>query len=332
MFPDGAALMPSLLLGADNAAEGALAFFLNGWVMRKRFYILSIDGGGLKGLIAVKILRIIEDFIQENISGKFDLLAGTSTGGLIAAALATGNPQGEPLYDLAHLESLYMEIGKNVFMQGGISVTGKETGKFDAMLKQTFGDTRLSQTLKPLFIPTYDVGAGKIIGFKTRSALQDPSKDLLLTDVCRATSAIPPVFPSYTLKYHGRTIHCLDAGSHLKNPALSALAEVFKHREYYGPVSEEDIVLLSISTGSHVSGSRDWTTDINEILHTQRSDMDYIAEQSLHINFRKVHFLRADLKLGGSPFSLAQLLEWMSRINALAENRSFREDVMSVLS
>jgi uncharacterized protein len=297
----------------------------------KKFYILSIDGGGLKGLIAVKILRIIEDITGENISGKFDLLAGTSTGGLIVAALATGDHRQKPRYDLQHIENMYVEVGQSVFMHGGLTYSGKEGAKMDALLQETFGETMLSQTIRPLFIPTYDITRGRIIGFKTRSALKNKLKDLPLKTVCKATSAIPPVFSSCAVNYNGQKVECIDAGMYLKNPALSALAEVFKHRGYYGPVSEEDIVLLSISTGTQVAGKNDWTTEIEDILYSQQSDMDYITQQSLKIDFKKIKFMRVDLKLGGSPFSLSQLLEWMDKLATLSSNKLFKKEILALL-
>jgi uncharacterized protein len=293
----------------------------------KRFYILSIDGGGLKGLIAIRILRLIQELTGENIFRKFDFLAGTSTGGLIVAALVTGDKHKKNIYDLAHIESLYMEVGQNVFKQGGLALNGRELEKFGELLKDTFGNTRLSETIKPVFIPTYDVCEGRIIGFKTRSALQNKLKDLPLTDVCRATSAIPPVFPDCVLRYNRRLVHCLDAGAHLKNPAIAALAEVMKHKNYYGVRSEKEIALLSISTGSHNGLHNDWSRDINTVLNTQSSDMEYIAKQRLSIDYKSVDFLRVDLNLGGSAFSLAHLLEWMEKINSLEGDREFTNTV-----
>jgi uncharacterized protein len=301
--------------------------------MPPKFSILSIDGGGLKGLIAIKLLREVELILGKPVISFFDLLAGTSTGGLIAAALAVKDAENRPLYDLEHVENIYTEVGMQVFMQGGLSLTGTEVKKLSRILKDTFGQAMLSDTLKPVFIPTYDVDAGKIIVFKTRSALKNEAKDVELVDVCRATSAIPPVFPAHLIKYDGRRVRCEDAGYHLKNPAISALAEVIKHKEYYAGAGllEEDIALLSVSTGSQRGGGADWSTDIREVTSRQGSDMRYVRSQQLHIEFEKVRYLRIDLDLGHGAFSLNRLIEWMSRIRKIGADPEFLRNVNTIL-
>ena len=226
-----------------------------------------------------------------------------------------------------------MEVGQEVFHQGGLSYGSAAVKKFDKLLTGTFGKQRHSQTLRPVLIPTYDVDLRKLVVFKTRSALSDNSKDPMLVQVCRATTAIEPVFPQYTMTYHGRKMRCVDAGYHLKNPALSALAEVWKHKDYYaGPgLREEDIVLVSISTGSYHNRAADWSTDIGEVLHSQKMDMKYIVSQKLDIDFERVRFLRVDMNLGGSSFSMMQLLKWLARIEALSQDKQFRKTTYDLL-
>src|SRR4051812_42486466 len=104
---------------------------------KKRFYILSIDGGGLKGLIAIKILEIIEGITGKAVTDTFQLMGGTSTGGLIVSALTVEGKDGEPLYDLPYIENLYLEAGQTLFRQGGLA--GKETQLLADLLHKTFG-------------------------------------------------------------------------------------------------------------------------------------------------------------------------------------------------
>ena len=299
---------------------------------KTKFNIISVDGGGLKGLIAVKILESISAVIKKPLTDAFQLFAGTSTGGLIVSALCV-QEQGRALYPLNYIEDLYLQVGESVLTKGSYNLPESETLKFDAMLRSTFKSAHVSETLRPLFVPAYDSTNKKIIVFKTRSALQDPSKDLLLLDVCRATSAIPPVFPPYPVMYKGQKIMCVDAGVHyLKNPALAALAEVWKHRDYYCPgAQEEDISLVSVSTGTFVSGRQKWSTDINTILWEQGVDMKYIREQQLHIDFNKLGFLRVDLNLGAYSFSVEQLVALINDITELQNDRGFSQEVKYLL-
>lgn len=283
-------------------------------------------------MIAIKILQVIEGITGAATVEQFDILAGTSTGGLIAAALATAGDGEGAAYSLEQIESMYLEVGQQLFVQGGLAYNGEEVKKFEKLLKDTFGKKRLSDSLKPLFIPTYDTTENKLVVFKTRSARQDISKDITIFQACRATTAIEPVFPPYIMSYHGRQLRCVDAGYKLKNPALSALAEVWKHRDYYknSKLREENIILLSVSTGSSGKGA-DWTTDISQVLHSQRTDMEYIKSQNLDIDFSRIKFMRVDLDLGGSAFSLMQLLNWLAKIESLAEDRRFRQKIYSLL-
>jgi uncharacterized protein len=83
--------------------------------MRDKFRILSIDGGGLKGLIAIKILQTIETITGSPTGEQFDFLAGTSTGGLIACALSSGPAPNAAAYNLEHIEGLYLQVAQDIF-------------------------------------------------------------------------------------------------------------------------------------------------------------------------------------------------------------------------
>ncbi len=301
--------------------------------MAGKFRILSIDGGGLKGLIAIKILQAIERLTGRPIKDQFDLFAGTSTGGLIVCALASSSSGKEEEYNLDHIETMYLEVGQELFRQGGLSYSEEDVMTFDRLLERTFDGYMLSQTLSPVFVPTYDLTNQKVVVFKTRSAKNDPSKDVPLHHVCRATTAIPPVFPVYIMQYHQRELRCADAGPYLKNPAVSALAELWKHKAYYASpdLREEDIVLLSVSTGSYRAMGAEWSANIGDVLNSQEMDMEYIRSQKLEIDFSKINYLRVDMNLGGSPFSLAQILQWIKRIQDLSGDAEFEKAVMKLL-
>jgi hypothetical protein len=217
-------------------------------------------------------------------------------------------------------------------LQNGLHYDGREVEKMEKVLADTFGNERLSSTRKPVYIPTWDQDGRKLISFRTRVARRDFSRDVPLTQVCRATTAIEPVFPAYSMLYHGRTMRCIDAGHHLKNPALCALAEVWNHRDHYGSdITEKDLVLLSVSTGTFRTGGADWSTDINTIMGSQRIDMEYIRRKKIDIDFSKVGFMRVDLNLEGPSFSLEKLLAWLARIESLARNKKFIGDVYELL-
>src|SRR5213595_286236 len=136
--------------------------------MRQKFRILSIDGGGLKGLIAIKILQVIETITGAPTGEQFDLLAGTSTGGLICSALSATTGSKAAAYNLDHIEALYLRVGQDLYLSDGLSYTDEEAEKLDRVLVETFGQQRLSGVHKPVFIPTFDIDKEQLVVFKTR--------------------------------------------------------------------------------------------------------------------------------------------------------------------
>src|SRR5687767_7906369 len=99
--------------------------------MARKVRVLSVDGGGLKGLIAIKILQAVERYTSAGVAGQFDLLAGTSTGGLIVCALATAAADDGAAYNLSQIENMYLEVGQEIFRQGGLSYVEQDVKIFD---------------------------------------------------------------------------------------------------------------------------------------------------------------------------------------------------------
>src|SRR5439155_36259 len=85
------------------------------------YNILSIDGGGLRGIVPVRILQKLEEVTGKKVHELFDMMAGTSTGGLIAAFLTLKdekNPS-QPKYGLDTLENIYTQQGNTIFPLAG---------------------------------------------------------------------------------------------------------------------------------------------------------------------------------------------------------------------
>jgi patatin-like phospholipase/acyl hydrolase len=298
--------------------------------MKDKFYILSIDGGGLKGLIAIKVLEIIEKITGKKITDSFDLISGTSTGGLIASALTVKSNEGKPRHDLAYVEGMYVEAIQSL-MQNGYG-SGKETEKLSELIKRTVDIQKIADTYLPIFVPTYDLHSKRIVVFKTRSGILNETKNVKLFDVCKATSAVPQVFPSHPIRYNKHDLNCVDAGWHIKNPAVAALAEVWKHNNYYSTLNlkEEDIVLISISTGNFSDGKKNWTTNIYDILPTQYIATDYISHQKLDIDLSKIKFMRVDINFGNQGYSFKTLMEIGNKIEALSNDTFFSKELKAL--
>ncbi|MCI8672537.1 MAG: patatin-like phospholipase family protein [Lachnospiraceae bacterium] len=180
--------------------------------------ILSIDGGGIKGVFSASFLTQIEEKCQIAIHEYFDLIAGTSTGGIIAAALAYGIPAKDIL-------NLYLQNGNKIFPKRKgwpILKTKYKTEPLKKVLEDVFQDACIKDCKTRLVIPAYNIENDKVRVFKTPHA-DDLffDKNIKLVDCILATTAAPLYFSPYRMQ-GGRYI---DGGVGANNPSLIALVE-----------------------------------------------------------------------------------------------------------
>jgi len=213
--------------------------------------ILSVDGGGIRGIIPATFLVEIEKRTEKPTCELFDLIAGTSTGGLLAAGLALSDENGRPKYTAKQMLAAYFEEGGSIFHKsllrrvvtlGGL-IAPKYSGRpLEKTLQNYLGDARLHQTLTELLIPAYDMASSTPWFFKTSYAKQTrtPTGNPLLTEVIRATTAAPTYFPPLSMEGH-----CMiDGGVFAGNPALCAYAQA---RNAYP--DETEFLVVSLGTG-----------------------------------------------------------------------------------
>jgi uncharacterized protein len=241
------------------------------------FRILTLDGGGLRGIVAIQFLREIEKTTGKSIHESFDLIAGTSTGALLACALTWRKSDGTRL-TLDDIERIYTDHGKTIFpthknyihkcyrnIRNFFRPKFSERG-LDATLNHYFGDARLSECTTPLLVASYDVKLNRPVFFKskyttTSSRDYDSKKDVSLHTICRATSAGPTYLPSFPFRYSDDAgkeldINCIDGGIFVNNPSIAALVEVLMNKDEMiytqrcKDIKLENIYMLSIGTGS----------------------------------------------------------------------------------
>src|SRR5215218_6005913 len=154
--------------------------------------VLSIDGGGIRGVIPALVLTEIEKRSGRRIFELFDLIAGTSTGGILACALCA--PEALPAEQLV---ALYEEEGPKIFDRSvwqrirsaeGLLDEKYDAGPLDRALGRFLSDKRLSETKPDLLVPAYDMGDPGPYFFKSRKAREE-NEDFPLSQVARATAA-----------------------------------------------------------------------------------------------------------------------------------------------
>lgn len=248
--------------------------------------VLSVDGGGIRGIVPALVLADLERRTGRRAAELFDLIAGTSTGGLLALALT--RPDARPAEELV---DLYVEEGPRIFGRpllrrirtlGGLIEERYATGPLQRALERYLGSTRLSDALTDLLLPAYDLHAREPHFFKSARAREDPSTDALMVDAGLATSAAPTYFEPVLLRERS----LVDGGVFAANPAMSAYAEVRRHSP------EAEIFLVSLGTGEQTRriaheeargwGQLDWVRPLIDVIFDGASDaVDYQLRQVL---------------------------------------------------
>ena len=185
--------------------------------------ILTIDGGGIKGASPASFLATVEDSIGENIANYFDLIVGTSTGGIIALGLGLGLPAKEIL-------TFYEEHGPLIF-RGNRSLrwlrwfgfSKYSSAPFKEALEACFGDKKLGDSKKRLVIPSLNLENGEVHIYKTahHPRLEMDYKESAV-DVALATASAPTYFPTHR-SIAG--IPLIDGGMWANNPVGMSVVE-----------------------------------------------------------------------------------------------------------
>ncbi|PVB60214.1 patatin-like phospholipase family protein [Labrenzia sp. 011] len=235
---------------------------------QKKRFILSIDGGGIRGLIPLRILealesRLIHRGVTEPMHRVFDLVAGTSTGGLIAAGLCAprpGSSAGEAAATIAELRSFFEREARDIFTHSigdrmARAVT-RPLGLFDEtydarpmekLLKERFGWTSMASGLTRLVLTAYDIEQRRAV-FMTNGLEENGSRpdDYYFWQAVRATTAAPGYFEPARVENlaHKREEALVGGEVFMSDPAIAAYLEARK----IGWETDE-IVILSLGTG-----------------------------------------------------------------------------------
>lgn len=210
----------------------------------RRFQILSLDGGGFRGVFSAAVLACLVDDIGLSVLGQFDLVAGTSTGGIIALAISIGESPGEVL-------DFYLNHGPQIFKGRRIrswhhpfrSKYGPT--RLSAAVTEVFGEKRLWEAKVPLCVPSYDLCSDDVYLFRTPHSerLKRDYRERMV-DVAMATSAAPTYLPSH---HHGG-LRLIDGGIWANNPSVVAVSEAISE---FG-IDLTDIRVLSLGTTSEL--------------------------------------------------------------------------------
>ncbi|XP_075648685.1 patatin-like protein 2, partial [Castanea sativa] len=230
--------------------------------------ILSIDGGGIRGIIPSIMIEFLKSEIQKldgpdaRIADYFDIIAGTSTGGLVTSMLTAPNENNRPLFAAKDIKNFYLYHCPKIFPQHNrwidpmvkILTGPKYDGQYlHKILKDKLGDTHLHQTLTNVVIPTYDIKLRQPTIFSSYKVKKNPSMDALLSHICIGTSAAPTFLPAYYFetndpKMEVREFNLIDGGVAADNPTKLAIGEAIKEIISSKVITKDDTLNRTISS------------------------------------------------------------------------------------
>ncbi|RDY03631.1 Patatin-like protein 1, partial [Mucuna pruriens] len=181
--------------------------------------ILSIDGGGIRGIIPATVLDYLDKALKAkdpttSLAHYFDVISGTSTGGLMTAMLAAPNSSdtNRPLFTPSEVVQFYKQYGPDIFNSTKPNQCPKYDGKFlQNITSEILKETRLSQTLTNVVIPSFD--ERKLMPIKTY-----PYLNAKLSDICLGTSAAPTYLPPHQFSNDDVEFDLVDGALSANNP------------------------------------------------------------------------------------------------------------------
>jgi patatin-like phospholipase/acyl hydrolase len=313
--------------------------------------ILSIDGGGIRGIIPAQVLVALERKLQRktgdpttHIADHFDLIAGTSTGGILTCIYLSPDPEhpARPRFSAEQAVDLYLRRGAEIFSIPLWHKIKSGAGAFDERypadglekaLKDLLGDLKLSQLLKPCLITAYDIKRRRTVFFTQYDAQARSGRDFRARDVARATSAAPTYFECANVTSRTRVRYpMIDGSVFANNPALCAFAEA-RHALPGKPRADQTLI-LSLGTGLVKTpydyaeakdwGAVGWIRPLIDIMMSGAAEtVDYQLGQIFSSVGKPQHYLRIDTALDPRNADMD---------NASAENLAELRDIGQELS
>ncbi|MBW8309467.1 MAG: patatin-like phospholipase family protein [Candidatus Paracaedibacteraceae bacterium] len=241
--------------------------------------VMTMDGGGMRGLYTIKIMQAVEDQLNGKISDHVQVIAGTSTGSILSFGLAENK-------SLAALEDLYKNHGHEIFYHttwemietgDGFYASKYDPSHFEALLQQNFSQKTL-QDIENHHVIVYatNITTQTVKIFDTKTAQKDPEENDKIWFAIRSSTAAPYYFPLTQWKGHALG----DGGLIVNNPSMATAIQLKKH---YGWDVLKNLKMVSFGTGTHATGmsyeyahnngALQWVIPISDMIMKSSSNM-----------------------------------------------------------
>ena len=261
-----------------------------------RVAIVSLDGGGIRGLMTAVWLARLETLLAGRLRDFCDIIAGTSTGAILGGAVALGIPASE-------IVQLYETEGRRIFpgemsrlwsrfkrtITEGLSAPKYPEGGLEGALRDKFGNSRLGDVPEHLclLVTSYNTLTRQATVLKSSTS---PGKEMYLWEAAKASASAPTYFPAHLTRLHGADAPLIDGGVVANNPTLCAIAEAAKGALNRPPALLSEVVVGSFGTGESTReitiaearewGALEWAIPIISVLFDGAGDAtDYVAGQ-----------------------------------------------------
>ncbi|MDX0658344.1 hypothetical protein GOD21_15085 [Sinorhizobium medicae] len=302
------------------------------------FTVLSIDGGGIRGVIpAVWMAEIMSRLGNPRPEEVFDLVVGTSTGSIIASALSLD-------MKIEDCISLYDEFGPVIFSKESLGYYDKwhfffkpqyPDTNLENMLKQVFSvGTCLKEANVKLLIPSYDTFSRRIFLFRSYS---DETREAKVWEACKASSSAPTYFPAHIQEIDGVHRPLIDGGVFANNPAMLGLSEAISilGKDSASELeNERKLVLISLGTGSlerkieaadaKTWGPIQWVRPLIDVLFDGTAELSHMCAQQILTSH---NYVRMQVSLTGVNDDMDDAsLENLEKLKTVAKDHLARDD------
>jgi len=281
---------------------------------KKKFRILSIDGGGIRGIMPAKVLADLESYLKQKgdtraMHEHFDLICGTSTGAILAIGIALGIPASKLLaFYIDYASSIFPSWPFNTHMMKGLYRPVYSNKKLLQALEDVYKDANgktalLNDAKTMLCIPVFNGGSGEINVLKTKHH-EGYNRDYKIPahHAAMSSGSAPIYFPPHSFNFSnalgdGNYLNMIDGGVFANNPALIGLFEATDKLGY----DFNDIMLLSLGTGQgrHILKKRWKPPGIRYWLLPNPRVLDIILDSQAQITEQYLSFLNRTLEKNG---------------------------------
>nr|KYP37992.1 Patatin group A-3 [Cajanus cajan] len=268
--------------------------------------ILSIDGGGIRGIIPAVVLDYLDKALKAKdpttpLAHYFDVISGTSTGGIMTAMLAAPNSShsNHPLFTPAEVVQFYKEYGPKIFEDSFWGRCPKYSGNF--LREKTWEllkETRLSQTLTNVVIPTFDQKKLKPVIFSNYKLKKETHLNAKLADICLGTSAAPTYLPHHEFTNEGVEFSLIDGAVAANNPEYN-LDPSMEAMDNVDIINMENLEKVGQNL-LHQNVMRMKADITDEINYTNAQALDSLAE--ILYKERQFRLRKKSMEKEGSPF------------------------------